>query len=231
MCPRHLSSLALSNWRSAENKKDTIATGIAPFMQQNLHSIQISFLARRNKCPIDFSSKNRRVCFFGFFNRRHSTHKIRRTEISRFSLYHCSTRQTKSGSFCKNTVGLHFRGSILVHRHSPCRSHGHIGNNADAIFHFGCFSEGGLREHLSRGKSSQTGQWLGFQAFRRSMFFMWVGNQPAIVNPCAELLFIRRSYLAGHMVFSDAVLEPGRFLSTDLSMRLFTPSDAGRTRR
>ena len=40
----------LSNWQFTENKKDPIATGIAPFMQQNLHVTQILSRQRQDRC-------------------------------------------------------------------------------------------------------------------------------------------------------------------------------------
>ena len=50
ICSCHFSSLSclhcLSNWQSTKNKKDAIATGIACFMQQNLHVTQISSCQR-----------------------------------------------------------------------------------------------------------------------------------------------------------------------------------------
>ena len=135
MCSCDFSLFTLSNWRSAENKKDTFATGIAPFMQQNLHATQISSHQKRDKCPINSSSKNGRVFTAGTLHARHIELKL-----SRFSLYH--------GSFCENTEDFHFCGSILVHCYTRSWSHDHICNNADVVFYFRCFSEVGLPELL-----------------------------------------------------------------------------------
>ena len=71
-----------------KTKKNTFATGIASFMQQNLHTTQISSCQKQDRCPINSSSKNVWV-----FYRRHSR-KTHRTEVNCFSLYPHSTRQT-----------------------------------------------------------------------------------------------------------------------------------------
>ena len=59
-------------------------------------------------------------------------------------------------SFCKNMID-HFCGSILVHCRISSWSHGHIGNKADAIFCFGCFSKGGLHQLFPQRSCSQSG--------------------------------------------------------------------------
>ena len=100
----HFSSLAcslsvcLSNWQCAENKKDALATGTVPFMQQNLHVTQFSSCQRQDRCPINSSPKSSWI-----FYHRYSTCKTLNWGKSFLFLYCHPTHQTKFGSISART--------------------------------------------------------------------------------------------------------------------------------
>ena len=92
ICPHHFSSLALSNWWSAENKKKCHCYWHCSFYATKFaYNIDLVLPEMRQLSNKFLLQKQPR-----FFYNRHSNCKILQTEVSYFSLYHHSTRQTKS---------------------------------------------------------------------------------------------------------------------------------------
>ena len=116
---------------------------------------------RRDKCPINSSSKSSQVFFLFFFvflPPAYNTQDTSNWDKSFLFLYRRPTRQTKSGSLSARPRWTFIPVARFPFTYTSSWSHDHISNNADVVFYFGRFPERGLLGQKYPRRSSQTGR-------------------------------------------------------------------------